>query len=132
MFIAPSWNPQMKHIKNDKKLYSMECTLTSVIIPYKLIIKTFRKQVFFDPNLSIISPMLKPPMTSPTPKAIIPQSAFDSFYSSSYFVSYSYKNIIGVKIPDQNAIEAPVHRSWALISIIFLDTISLNTLLTKS
>ena len=110
----------------------MECTLTSVIIPYTLIMKTLRKQVFLDPNLSIISPILKPPITSPTPNAIIPVSAFDSFYSSSYFVSCNYRNIIGVKIPDQNAIEAPVQRSWALINIIFFDTVSLNTLFTKS
>lgn len=110
----------------------MECTLISVIIPYTLIIRTFKKQVFLDPNLSIISPILKPPITSPTPKAIIPHSALDSFYSSLYFVSYSYRNMIGVKIPDQNAIDAPVQRSWALISIIFFDTINLKTLRTKS
>ena len=96
--------------------------LRNVIVYIKAMTIQFSKAVFYDPILSIIHPKTIPPITSPNPNAIIAYSAFDSALVSS--TSTYCNTMIGVRIPDQKAIDNPVHISYVFKYIILGDTIN--------
>lgn len=94
-----------------------------------MVINPMREQItrtaLLEPILSIISPKLVAPMTSPKPKAIIAKSALESASFSSTSGPYCI-TIIGTNIPDQNAIDTPLQNIYGFNSIIFFETINLS------
>lgn len=86
----------------------------------------FTIQAFFEPILSIRTPIEIPPKISPIPKVII--ASIESERSTfSVWSGGIVPKIMGVKRPVYTEIEIPVHANYGNNILIFLETSIFNT-----